>query len=201
MSQKYLQIRGAFQEEDAIRIVKKVCVALRILHCQAPALIHRDIKPGNVMMREDGTVKLFDFDTARYYKRKEERDTVLLGTREYASPEHFGYGQTDISSDIYSIGVMMYELLTGKIPVNHRAAYKGRLLPVLNRCIQANPRKRFQSVQELQEVLSSYEKPWGILFGNKKKLEVCIMGITVFFIPAGILRKKLKAGLDQASKK
>ena len=79
------------------------------------ALIHRDIKPGNVMLRSDGSVKLIDFDTVRSYKDTKNQDTVLLGTKEYASPEHYGYGQTGITSDIYSVGVMMHEMLTGKI--------------------------------------------------------------------------------------
>ena len=176
---EHLKNYGPFPEKDVIAIVEKVCKALEKLHCQTPPLIHRDIKPSNIMLREDGTVKLIDFDTARYHKESGECDTILLGTKEYASPEHYGYGQTDITSDIYSIGAMMNELLTGEVLVNHKATYKGRLLPLINRCIQVDSDKRFQSVRELRRVLVSYQKPWGILIRNKKKIVSCVVAAMV----------------------
>ena len=123
---EYIQMEGLFTEKEVLSIIKEVCDGLEKLHSQNPPLIHRDIKPGNVMLRSDGSVKLIDFDTVRSYKDTKNQDTVLLGTKEYASPEHYGYGQTGITSDIYSVGVMMHEMLTGKILENHKTVYKGR---------------------------------------------------------------------------
>ncbi|MDD7218389.1 MAG: serine/threonine-protein kinase [Clostridia bacterium] len=171
--EEYLEMYGTFKENDVINIIKQVCHALEELHSQNPPIIHRDIKPSNIMLRRDGTVKLIDFDAARSYKEEKERDTILLGTREYASPEHYGYGQTDKTSDIYSIGVTMNELLTGKLPEKNQASYKGRLLPVINRCIQVDSHKRFPSVRQLSKTLSSYQSPWGFFARNRKKIAVC----------------------------
>ncbi|MDO4340225.1 MAG: serine/threonine-protein kinase [Eubacteriales bacterium] len=174
---EHLDRQGTFSESEVIYIIEKVCNALEKLHSQRPPLIHRDIKPSNVMIRVDGSIKLIDFDTVRFHKKDGKQDTVLLGTKEYASPEHYGYGQTDITSDIYSIGVMMNELLTGKMLNNHRATYQGRLLPVINRCIRMDSGQRFQSVGELRKVLTSYRTPLGVLTRNKKKI---IAGCIVF---------------------
>ena len=173
---EHLQMEGVFSEKEVISIIKEICDGLDLLHGQNPPLIHRDIKPSNIMLRSDGSVKLIDFDTVRCYKEAENQDTILLGTKEYASPEHYGYGQTGVSSDIYSIGVTMHEMLTGKILENHKAIYKGKLLPVIKHCIQVDSTKRFHSVQELQKVLSTYESPWGVLSRNRKKIEMfCII--------------------------
>lgn len=169
---EHLNNYGPFSEKEVLYIVQNVCEALQQLHYQIPPLIHRDIKPSNVMIRDDKTVKLIDFETVREYREDKKEDTVLLGTKEYASPEHYGYGQTDMTSDIYSIGVMMNELLTGEILADHKAIYQGKLLSVIKKCIQVDARRRYQSVQELQKVLCSYEKPWGILARNKKKIMV-----------------------------
>lgn len=163
-----LEHEGVFSEAEVIRITKMLCSALEVLHSQTPPLIHRDIKPGNVMLREDGTVKLIDFDTVRSHKEEASKDTVAMGTREYASPEHYGYGQTGAASDIYSMGVMMHELLTGKLLTEHKASYKGKLLPVIKRCIQVDAKKRFASVKELESALESCQKPWGFLMQDKK---------------------------------
>ena len=183
---EHLQMEGVFTEKEVISIVKGVCDGLEQMHSQNPPLIHRDIKPSNVMLRADGSIKLIYFDTVRSYKETEEQDTVLLGTKEYASPEHYGYGQTGITSDIYSVGVMMHEMLTGKILENHKAVYKGSLLPVINRCIQIESGKRFHSVKELKKILITYEKPWGILSRNKKRIGAICFSVFLIVIAAVI---------------
>lgn len=197
---EYIQMEGIFTEKEVLSIIKEVCDGLEKLHSQNPPLIHRDIKPGNVMLRSDGSVKLIDFDTVRSYKDTKNQDTVLLGTKEYASPEHYGYGQTGITSDIYSVGVMMHEMLTGKILENHKTVYKGRLLPVINRCIQVDSKRRFHSVEELEKMLATYEKPWGVLSRNKRKLGVLCGIVCVFAIGAAVWNAKQEKwpGLEQA---
>ncbi len=165
-----LRVKGPFSEKEVLRIMERVCDALEQLHTQNPSLIHRDIKPSNVMIREDGSIKLIDFDTVRYPKEEAEQDTALLGTKEYASPEHYGYGQTGIASDIYSAGAMMNELLTGDILIQHKVTYKGRLRPVIMKCIRIDAEKRFSSAKELKKRLLTYEKPWGIIERNKRRI-------------------------------
>ena len=188
---EYLQINGEFSEKEVISIIKKVCAGLEVLHNQNPPLIHRDIKPGNIMMRSDGSIKLIDFDTVRCYKEKESQDTILLGTKEYASPEHYGYGQTGIGSDIYSIGVTMHEMLTGKMLENHKVIYKGKLRSVICHCIQVDSAKRFHSVQELKKTLSTYETLWGGLSRNRMKIGILCVASFVIIVAGAFWKMKI----------
>lgn len=146
-----------FSETEVISIVVQICEALSVLHTQDPPIVHRDIKPENIMMKMDGMIKLIDFDIARVVKQGQEKDTRLLGTEEYASPEHFGYGQTNEKSDLYSMGVLMHELLTGKRLQQHKLVYRGKLRPIIQRCVEIDPEKRYDSVIALQEALEGYK--------------------------------------------
>jgi len=114
--QQLLDKKQMLDKEQTLAIMKQICDALMHLHTLDPPIIHRDIKPSNVMIEVDGTVKLIDFDASRNYKIKAQKDTRNLGTEGYASPEQFGYTQTDIRSDIYSVGILFREMLTG---INH----------------------------------------------------------------------------------
>ena len=80
-----------------------MCDGLKELHEQK--IIHRDIKPSNMILQADGRIRLIDFDAARIFKDNKATDTELLGTKDYAPPEQYGFGQTDPRSDIYSLGV------------------------------------------------------------------------------------------------
>ena len=104
-----------FSNLEAYQIIRQLCIILDVLHQQDPQIIHRDIKPENIFF--DGKqVYLFDFDIARNYIENQKRDTTVLGSQGYAAPEQFGFYQTDIRSDIYSLGVVLYEMVTGVLP-------------------------------------------------------------------------------------
>ena len=104
-----------FSNLEAYQIIRQLCIILDVLHQQDPQIIHRDIKPENIFY--DGKqVYLFDFDIARNYIENQKRDTTVLGSQGYAAPEQFGFYQTDIRSDIYSLGVLYHVLLTNKLP-------------------------------------------------------------------------------------
>lgn len=135
----------------AALIMMDICDVLCILHAMKPPVIHRDIKPGNIMISNDGVVKLMDFDIARTYDEDRTCDTEHMGTVGYAAPEHFGFGQTDARSDIYSCGVVLNELLTGEMPEEKLAG--GALGGVVEKCIQVDPIHRYQNASELREAL------------------------------------------------
>lgn len=109
----YVDQHGPFSEAEAVRLCISLCDALQLLHAQTPPVIHRDIKPQNVIFTKEHTLALINFDAARRYQREQKRDTVFLGTQATAAPEQFGYQQTDQRSDIYSTGILLLFLCTG----------------------------------------------------------------------------------------
>ena len=114
---KVLDAYGAQPQEAVIEWAKQLSEVLYYLHTQNPPVIYRDMKPANIMLKPDGTVRFIDFGIAREYKEGKEGDTEAIGTRGYAAPEQFGgRGQTDARTDIYSLGVTLYHLVTGKNP-------------------------------------------------------------------------------------
>lgn len=158
---------GAQPQESVIDWAKQLCDVLGYLHSRRPAIIYRDMKPSNVMLKPDGNVVLFDFGTAREYKSQNLEDTVCLGTRGYAAPEQYGgHGQTDARTDIYCLGSTMYHLLTGHnpseppyemYPIRHwNPGLSAGLEAIILKCTQKNPMDRYQSCAELLYALDHY---------------------------------------------
>ncbi len=106
-----------FPEPRVLAWAEQLCDVLAYLHAQSPPVIYRDLKPANVMEEnQTGTVKLIDFGIARFHKTGKTRDTVAIGTPGYAPPEQYGKGQSDARSDVYALGVVLHQLLTGYDP-------------------------------------------------------------------------------------
>ena len=139
-----------FTEEEVIRIGAQLCDQLEVLHGMTPPVIHRDIKPQNVVIRPDGTAVLIDFGIARVRTEK-ETDTVAFGTQGFAPPEQYGFSQTDARSDIYSLGMLLYWLLhrETKVTRNRRSAVE----KVISRCVSFDPDKRFDNVEQVKRAL------------------------------------------------
>lgn len=145
--QSILEKRGKLDEETVINYMIDLCDALYEIHSLDPPIIHRDIKPLNVMITNDNILKLIDFDISRTYKEGENMDTTLLGTKGYASPEQFGFEQTDCRSDIYALGVMMNVLSVGKHIKEEEN--KGLLKDIIKKCTNISADKRYPDVLEL----------------------------------------------------
>ena len=142
-------LKGAlFTPKETRDIVRQLCRALWVLHSMAA--VHRDIKPENVILRGSEAV-LIDFDAARLHKPGAETDTQVLGTIGFAAPEQYGLSQSDVRTDIYSLGVLINVMLTGEHPSARLA--EGRLGRVVERCTQVNPGKRYNDVLHLMEEL------------------------------------------------
>lgn len=109
--------RGRLEIEEALRIAIEILRGLEQLHDNK--IVHRDVKPGNVLLAEDGSVKLGDFGLARHWDRDETRATEtssLVGTVEYASPEQALGKKIGPRSDLYGLGVVLFEMLAGRLP-------------------------------------------------------------------------------------
>jgi len=150
----YVEQHGPFSEAEAVRLCAGLCDALQLLHAQTPPVIHRDIKPQNVIFTKERTLTLIDFDAARRYQSEQKRDTVFLGTQATAAPEQFGYQQTDQRSDIYSTGILLLFLCTGSYELDALPKIQSRgIRRVILTATRFDPRKRFASAQQLRAQL------------------------------------------------
>lgn len=139
---------GKYRVFGARRVLAGVCNALRVLHGRG--IIHRDVKPENVMIDKEGRVLLIDLNASRKISSA-QKDTVIMGTVGYASPEQLGLRQTDARTDIYAAGVLLNVMLTGKHPTE--AFARGRLGRIIRKCTALNPDDRYQSVEKLYGAL------------------------------------------------
>jgi serine/threonine protein kinase len=110
--------KGPFTEPRVLGWARQLCDVLEYLHNQQPPIIFRDMKPGNVMLTRSGRIKLIDFGIARLFRHSGSQDTQLLGTPGFAPPEQYGSAQTDERSDIYSLAMTLFQLLTSSISEN-----------------------------------------------------------------------------------
>ena len=137
-------------EAEIVRIGVCLCDQLQALHSADPPIIHRDVKPQNIIIQEDGSPVLIDFGISRSQSKK-ETDTMALGTRGFAPPEQYGYAQTDARSDIYSLGVVLHWLLRGEAESLQSAA--SPLEKVLQRMTAFDPRHRYASAAQARRAL------------------------------------------------
>ena len=136
--------QNLLSENLARQILLQMCDGLEFLH--GLKIIHRDIKPANMILQSGGIVRLIDFDAARTVKENQLTDTKFLGTKGYAPPEQYGFGQTDARSDIFSLGKTMLELTGEKCGA--------RLKKILQKCIEVDAKNRWQSAAELRAALT-----------------------------------------------
>lgn len=143
--------KGCLAAKDVFGVARKLAEILRYLHTQTPPVIHRDIKPQNIVAGRDGSVHLIDFGIAREHKRQRRQDTSVVLTLDYASPEQYGFEQTTPLSDIYSLGVVLLFLSTGRTVRSDLGAQivNNRLRELIDTCIAFNPKARFQSAEAL----------------------------------------------------
>lgn len=167
---EYLKKNGPLPTDKVIRYMKEISDIFIFLHNQHPAVVYRDLKPENVILCTDGKAKLVDLGAASYRTYCDE-GYDSCGTRGYSAPEVFEGRKAEKAEDIYSLGVLMYELLTGIGP-NEPQALRGRLREVdrafhrgLEKIIEKSTRKepemRFKSVEEFKDAITKYRR-----FGN-----------------------------------
>ena len=144
----FLLEEGPLPADAARAVARQLCAALWILHSRG--VVHRDIKPENVIVRGSEAV-LIDLGAARIYKCGGSGDTQVLGTTGYAAPEQYGLAQSDARADIYSLGVLLNVMLTGRHPSCETAG--GHLGRVIQKCTMTSPAKRYADVLHLMRAL------------------------------------------------
>ena len=147
---------GTFSMEETKPLILQLCDILAPLHACDPPIIHRDIKPSNLIISHD-QLYLIDFDASKSYDPAKSRDTVLMGTQEYAAPEQFGFSQSSPRTDIYAMGVLMNKMLTGCFP--SEKLWEGEGSEVIRKCLSMDPRDRYDSVGSLAGALRREQSP------------------------------------------
>ena len=167
--------RGAINQRKVAEIGSQVCQALSVAHNLD--IIHRDIKPQNIMVQPDGNVKVMDFGIARAKNSVMTQTSSVLGTAHYISPEQAQGKELTAASDIYSLGIVLYEAATGKLPfdgpdavsvamkqVNDLPAPPREINPdidpaleaIIMRAMAKNPAERFATAQDMRYALNDY---------------------------------------------
>lgn len=138
----------------AVDYALDICNALSFLHSKR--IIHRDVKPSNVMITPENKAVLIDLQAARFIIEKRAHDTCNLGTVGYAAPEQFGISQSLPPTDIYALGVMLNELVLGTHPSIETP--KGFIGKIIKKCTDTQIAKRYQTVDTLAADLKKHKK-------------------------------------------
>lgn len=186
---------GIIGQKEVINYILQLCDGLSEVHDRG--IVHRDIKPFNIIIANNGRVRIEDFGIARIIKRVNNKDTVLMGTPGYASPEQFGFAQSDVRSDIYSIGILINEMLTGHTPEN--GICRNSLKYIVRKCIDMNPQYRYPNLKKLKQDLRRIQNHTYFWYKNRKIVLVfftfsCIAGVvltTLYRNQKDIQNKKL----------
>lgn len=170
-----IKARGALNQRKVAEIGSQVCSALAVAHNQD--LIHRDIKPQNIMVQPDGNVKVMDFGIAHAKNSVKTQTSSVLGTAHYISPEQAQGKELDAASDIYSLGIVLFEAATGHLPFDGPDAISVAMkqvndLPprpsdfnpnidpalesIIMKALEKNPHNRFSSALEMRSALNDF---------------------------------------------
>jgi serine/threonine protein kinase/Tfp pilus assembly protein PilF len=217
-----IRMMGQLSSGKTIFIAKQVCEGLAEAH--RLGVVHRDLKPQNIMIDKDGNTRIMDFGIARSLKTKGITAAgMMIGTPEYMSPEQVEGKEVDQRSDIYSLGVILYEMVTGRVPfegdtpftigVKHKSEepkdpkeFNTQLPEDLNlvilRCLDKDKEKRYQSAGEVRAELTRIEKgipTTEIEIPKRKPLtsrEITVtFGIKKLFIPALVVASLIIIGI------
>lgn len=154
--QQMMDSNYAFSRETILYYITELVSILGKLHRLPNPIIHRDIKPSNIMIGRDGKLYLIDFNAGKFYSSNDSRseDTSLLGTHGYAAPEQYGFGKSTPRTDIYSIGVLMRNLVSHVADQSHM----GSITQVADKCTMLRPEDRYESVDEIVRALRGKSK-------------------------------------------
>lgn len=153
-------VRIFVDEKSVIEFIYKLCSILERIHSLNPPIIHRDIKPQNIIL-SNGNVYLMDFNISRNYKGTNSKDTIMMGTQEYAAPEQYGFAESDVRTDIYGLGS------TVKYILDNSLIKSKKLNMFVKKCMQLDPDNRFQDIKEVRLFLK--KRMYGYIFETKSK--------------------------------
>ncbi|MCR5542512.1 MAG: protein kinase [Eubacterium sp.] len=146
-------------------VIVSICKILKNLHNNVPPIINRDIKPKNIIITDEGEVKLIDFNISRIFSGNSSKDTIAMGTPDYAAPEQFGLRESDVRSDIYGLGMTIKEIM--KITNTE----SDKLNAFISKATELDPVNRFQNASEIIFFLKNYSKDTEYLIKDKEEID------------------------------
>lgn len=182
---EYLKQRnGALTWKEVVHFATQVLSALD--HAHSKGIVHRDVKPQNIMLQADGSIKMMDFGIARFSRAQSQTvSDKAIGSVHYISPEQAKGDHTDARTDIYSVGVMMYEMLSGKLPFDGTGAFSIAIMQIsekpkplaevapnipvglrqiTEKAMEKDPADRYQSAQEMLDAIAAFRRDPSISF-------------------------------------
>lgn len=218
---EYIERQEVLPWKDALYFTTQILRALQ--HAHDKGIVHRDIKPQNIMLLQDGTIKVTDFGIARF-ARSEQRTVTdkAIGSVHYISPEQAKGEATDAKSDLYSVGVLLYEMLTGKLPFDADSAVSVAIMQLQNepikpstlnsdipegleeitlRAMQKNPAERYQSAAEMLADIDTFRKNPSVQFDYKCFVDNEPTKYVSDITPTPIQEKKEEQDVSLGSKK
>ncbi len=137
-------------ETDILNYMLDLCAILEKLHTGDHILIHRDVKPSNIIITAYNRAVLLDFNAAKFYSPESAEDTILLGTKGYAAPEQYGFGSSTPQTDIYALGMTLNKML------DSMADPPAYLRQLARKCTRLDPAGRFSDIKKLKKELSAH---------------------------------------------
>ena len=192
-----------FAFDELKRILLGLCDGLIFLHSANPPIIHRDIKASNVIITDDGLVKIIDYNAAKQFTQGKKKDTVLIGTQGIAAPEQYGFAQSDERTDIYALGKLMESVFSesaGEIQIKDDQVRK-----IVDKATKLQPELRYKSVQEMKAAIEKLLSPSESGVAKKKKvIKGALAAALVLLLVSGIVllmnSRGSKSGDDSGEK-
>jgi serine/threonine protein kinase len=161
---------GRLPVKEALALALQLCDVLGYLHSRQPPVIFRDLKPSNIIRSADGQVTLVDFGIARFFKPGQSKDTIAFGSPGYAAPEQYGKAQTTPRSDVFSLGAVLHQMLTGIDPSEKPFRFAPLTMPrpaglsaLIKRMVEMDESKRPPSMEIIRREITALldeRTPW-----------------------------------------
>ena len=209
---QYMEKKGILNWKETLHFSMQIAKGLE--HAHSRGIVHRDIKPHNIMVLKNGSVKVMDFGIARVMNKSNTLTKEALGSVHYISPEQAKGGHTDNRSDLYSLSVVMYEMMTGRPPYDGESAVAvaiqhinggaampstwnpnipGGLEQIIMKGMSLEIRDRYVSATEMLQDMEEFRKNPGILFDYRTAIDDATRAIPVSSLPLSTAEKKVQA--------
>ena len=209
---QYMEKKGVLNWKETLHFSMQIAKGLE--HAHSRGIVHRDIKPHNIMVLKNGSVKVMDFGIARVMNKSNTLTKEALGSVHYISPEQAKGGHTDNRSDLYSLGVVMYEMMTGRPPYDGESAVAvaiqhinggaaapsvlnqnipGGLEQIIMKAMALEIRDRYVSATEMLQDMEEFRKNPAILFDYHTTLDDATRAIPLNNLPLTTAEKKVQA--------